>query len=216
MRFDSSSIINLPRTDAGTSAQPKAWSFTTCVGLTFPRACQVAMTRITNQGSLVWNAHIPNWGATSSSENMAIWVITEAGKQIKQSVNIFDCSWLHPNLFLDRFSEVHTCPTLSARDKWLQILLHADLGPKNRVPLCKSTSSSFPPHRPEMEVYHGMQHISHIAVIFAPTFRPPAVKAATAVPAIARDAVWLCAAWNLSRFPRSQHSSNQWITESTL
>ena len=64
MRFDSSSIINLPRTPQG-PAQPKAWSFTTCprktqaslsqqnwrtrVGLTFPRACQVAMTRMTNQ-----------------------------------------------------------------------------------------------------------------------------------------------------------------------
>ena len=184
MRFDSSSIINLPRTPQG-AAQPKAWSFTTCprktqvslsqqnwrtrVGLTFPRACQVAMTRITNQGSLVWNAHIPNWGATSSSENMAIWVITEAGKQIKQSVNIFDCSWLHPNLFLDRFSEVHTCPTLSARDKWLQILLHADLGPKNRGPLCKSTSSSFPKQFDQKLRYTMVCSTSHTS----PWYLPP-------------------------------------------
>ena len=118
-----------------TQASPSLQNWRTCVGLTCPRACQVAMTRMTSQGSLVWNAHIPNWGATFSSGNMAIWMITESGRNINNLSNIFDCSWLHSNLFLDCFSEVHTCPTLNARDIWMLILLHADLAPKNSFPL---------------------------------------------------------------------------------
>ena len=93
------------------------------------------MTRMTSQGSLVWNAHIPNWGSTSSSENMAIWVITESGRNIKQSVKYVRLQL--GQLFLDRFSEVHTCPTLSARDEWQMTADSASRrsGSKNSFPL---------------------------------------------------------------------------------
>jgi hypothetical protein len=124
---------------------------------------------------------------------------------------------LHPNLFLDRFSEVHTCPTLSARDKWLQILLHADLGPKNRVPLCKSTSSSFPKQFDQKLRYTMVCSTSHTSPWYLP---PPSAHRQSRRPLLFQQSPGMLFDYALpgisSRFPRSQHSSNQWITESSL
>ena len=88
---------------------------------------------MSSQGSLVWNTHILNWGATSSSNKtwQPAWL---QGREEKWNYlsNIFQCSWLHPNLILEFFSEMNSyMPNmLRARDKLLLILLHANLDPK--------------------------------------------------------------------------------------
>ena len=187
MQFDSSSIINLPRAPQG-PAQPKAWSFTICptspsqrrrlpftAELAHPCWLNISESLpsgMSSQGSLVWNTHILNWGATSSSNKtwQPAWL---QGREEKWNYlsNIFQCSWLHPNLILEFFSEMNSyMPNmLRARDKLLLILLHANLDPKTVSldinPRVYHVTKQIDNKLRYTMVYRCIQHISHIALI---------------------------------------------------
>ena len=106
---------------------------------------------------------------------------------------------------------------LSARDKWLLILFHPDPGPKTVSHFINHEFIIFPNKSTTYwGIYHGIQHISHIALISA---APPSAHPRSMRPLLFQQSPGMPFDYALpgilSRFPRTKQPSDQQITEPT-